>query len=103
MIKLNAFAHRIGISNVYLSYIETNKRPAPSMPILQNMEKALTLESEESALFYSLAVLSHSKSDFPSDILNYINSRPYVLQSLQKALEHNAGEEDWATFRQMLD
>ena len=51
MIKLNTFASQIGISNVYLSYIETGKRPAPSNPIIEKIKQALNLNENETAKY----------------------------------------------------
>lgn len=103
MIKLHVFASQIGISNVYLSYIETGKRPAPSRAILQRIKTALELSDDETALMYSLASISHNKHVFPDDMINYINNRPYVMKTMHIALEHNAGEEEWTTFRKIVE
>ena len=103
MIKLNQFAKQIGISNVYLSYIESGKRPAPSTPILNNIADVLNLSSSETTLLYSLAALSHNHGDFPQDLLDYINSRPYIIVALRKSMENNATEKDWLVFQKLLD
>lgn len=103
VIKLNAFASQIGISNVYLSYIERGSRPAPSKAILQRIERALQLSSDEAALMNSLAILSHNKHDFSEDLIEYINSRPYVIESLHMAMTINASEFEWASFQKMLN
>ena len=103
MIKLNAFAAQIGISNVYLSYIETGKRPAPSKPILQRIENALNLSGDEASLMYSLASTSHNKLDLSNDLIDYINSRPYVMKTLHVAYEHNAREDEWEAFQRMVE
>ena len=103
MIKLNQFAKQVGISNVYLSYIESGKRPAPSTPILKNMVKVLNLNEEESSQFYSLAVLSRSHGDFPADLLDYISARPYIIEALRASMEINATEQDWAVFKRLLN
>ena len=102
MIKLNVFASQIGISNVYLSYIETGKRPAPSKPILDNIAKALALSKDDTILMHSLAALSHHKNDFSADLIEYINSRPYVMETLHIAIERGAGEREWFAFRNMV-
>ena len=103
MIKLNQFAKQVGISNVYLSYIESGKRPAPSTPILKNMVEVLNLNEEESSQFYSLAVLSRSHGDFPADLLDYISARPYIIEALRASMEINATEQDWAVFKRLLN
>ena len=103
MIKLNRFAKMIGISNVYLSYIESGKRPAPSKPILKNIIEVLNLNASETSQLNYLAALSHRQGDFPSDLLNYINSKPYVIVSLRISMEKNATEEDWLVFQNHLN
>ena len=103
MIKLNVFASQIGISNVYLSYIETGKRPAPSKPILDNIAKALSLSKDDTILMHSLAALSHHKNDFSADLIEYINSRPYVMETLQLAITKNAAEDEWIAFSKLLN
>lgn len=102
MIKLNTFASQIGISNVYLSYIETGKRPAPSNPIIVKIKQALNLNENETATLYSLALLSHSKKGFPPDLLDYICSRPYIMDTLRLAVKNNADEALWSQFRKMI-
>lgn len=103
MIKLHVFASQIGISNVYLSYIETGKRPAPSKPIMDNITKALTLSKDDIIRMHTLASLSHHKHDFSDDLIEYINSRPYVFEALQMAVKFDADEKDWLVFRRTLD
>ena len=102
MIKLNTFAQQIGISNVYLSYIEKGTRPAPSKPIIARIDQALNLNEDETAMLYSLALLSHSKKDFPPDLLDYISSHPYIMDTLRLAMENNADEALWSHFRKMI-
>ena len=102
MIKLHVFASQIGISNVYLSYIETGKRPAPSNPIIVKIKQALNLNENETATLYSLALLSHSKKGFPPDLLDYICSRPYIMDTLRLAVKNHADEALWSQFRKMI-
>lgn len=103
MIKLNQFAKQIGISNVYLSYIESGKRPAPSKPILKKIVNALYLSEAEASQLYSLAALSHSHNDFPSELLDYVNARPYIIAALRLSMENNATEKDWEAFQKILN
>lgn len=103
MLKLNTFAKQIGISNVYLSYIETDKRPAPSRPILQRISAELQLNPDEESYMYSLAELSRRRVDLPADVWGYVTSRPYVYETLRLAAKNNVNEDQWATFRKMID
>lgn len=103
MMKLNQFAKLIGISNVYLSYIESGKRPAPSKAILKKMIDALNLDASETSQLHSLAALSHRQGDFPSELLDYINSKPYIITTLRISMENDATQEDWLVFQKHLD
>lgn len=102
MIKLNAFARQIGISNVYLSYIENDKRPAPTAPIIRNMINALELSKKETTQMLSLASISHQKNGMSGELIKYI-SQPYVAETLLIALENNVSEDTWAVFQNMID
>lgn len=103
MLKLNTFAKQIGISNVYLSYIETDKRPAPSQPVLQRMSVELQLSPDEESYMYSLAELSRRRVDFSDDVWSYVASRPYVYETLRLAAKNNIDEDQWAAFRKMIN
>lgn len=101
-LKLKTFAQLVGISAVYESYIENGKRPAPSQEILQRIPGVLNLDQHETAQLNSAAILSHNEDHFPDDLLNYINSRPYVIDALRIAFETNASEEEWSIFSKLL-
>ena len=101
-LKLKAFAELIGISAVYESYIENAKRPAPSQKILLNISEVLSLSPEENDRMLGLAELSHRKSVFPQEVLDYIVDRPYVIETLRLAAERGVSEDQWAAFRNLI-
>lgn len=103
MLRLKSFAKQIGISNVYLSYIESGKRPAPSQPILQRISAELQLNPDEESHMYLLAKLSHRRSNLPEDVWDYVTSRPYVYETLCLAAKNNVSEDQWAVFRKIID
>lgn len=103
MLKLNSFAKQIGISNVYLSYIENGKRPAPSSPILKRITQALSLSQAETDKLYSLALISHHRMEIPAELLNYINNHPYIMETIRVAKKKNAGYYEWTIIREMLE
>ena len=102
MIRLNAFARLVGISNVYLSYIEAGKRPAPSAQILESMAQTLRLNKDEVQTMYSLASMTHAKKTLPGDLGAYIMERPYITETLMTAKENDTPEEDWLEFKNKI-
>lgn len=103
MLKLNTFAKQIGISNVYLSYIETDKRPAPSHPVLQRMSVELQLSPDEESYMYSLAELSRRRVDFSDDVWGYVASRPYVYETLRLAAKNDVTKEQWSAISRIIE
>lgn len=103
MIKLNTFARMVGISSVYLSYIETGKRPAPSKPILEKIAKVLNFNHNEMHTMYNLASLSHTKQVLPNNLGGYIIERPYILETLLNAKEKNTSEAEWMEFNHKIN
>lgn len=95
MIKLNAFAKMVGISPVYLSYLENGKRPAPSDKVLKTIIEKLNLSETESDVLLLLAAETHHHSTIPSDLIDYINNTKYVIEALRIAKEHKASEVTW--------
>ena len=98
-LKLNAFAKQVGISNVYLSYIESGKRPAPSQLILLKISEALGLSPEETDRMYILADLSRRQTCLPEDVWDYIAARPYVIDALRWAARNGIGKEEWESLK----
>ena len=98
MIKLNTFAKLIGISPVYLSYIENEKRPAPSDKVLKMIISKLYLTEKESEKLLMLAAQTHHRPAIPEDIIDYINNNAYVLAAIRTAKEYNVSDNLWQEF-----
>lgn len=98
MIKLNAFAKLVGISPVYLSYLENGKRPAPSNQVLNNIILHLVLDSSDTEKLLLLAAETHHRPALPNDLIDYINKNKYVLDALRTAKEHDVSDIVWQDF-----
>ncbi len=103
MIKLNVFAKTVGISNVYQSYIESGKRPAPSKPILEKMAEVLNLNDREIQTMNTLASLSRAKDSLPENLDSYILERPYITETLLTAKKNDTPEAEWVKFKNKID
>lgn len=102
-IKLCTLASEVGISNVYLSYIETDNRPAPTMPILERITDALELSHAEAQTMYCLAGLTHVKRNLPDELGEYIAQRPYIIETLTAAMRCDLSPEEWMAFMRTFD
>lgn len=98
LIRLNAFAHMVGISAVYASYLENGKRPAPSDKILKAMIEQLGLDASEAEKLTLLAAETHHRPTLPSDIIKYINENECVYLALRTAIDNNVSENTWLEF-----
>lgn len=98
MIKMNAFAKQVGISPVYLSYLENSKRPAPSEKVLKTIIDQLDLNSYDAEKIILLAAETHHKPAIPMDIIEYIHNNEHVIYALRKAKEYSISEDAWLKF-----
>ena len=96
MIRLNTFAKFIGISPVYLSYIENGKRPAPSEKVLHEIIKSLDLKAVEAEKLLLLAAETHNRPALPDEIVDYINNNEYVMSALNTAIKYKASDTIWS-------
>ena len=103
MIKLNAFAKLVGISPVYLSYLENGKRPAPSNQVLNNIILHLVLDSSDTEKLLLLAAETHHRPALPNDLIDYINKNKYVLDALRTAKEHDVSDIVWQDFIERVE
>lgn len=101
-ISLRGFARMIGVSPVYVSSIENEKRAAPTEDILRKIAVVLMLNEEEKTLMYDLAAKSKKTSSIASDLIIYINQNAAVHKALRVAKKLNATEEDWQSFIDLL-
>lgn len=95
MMKLNAFAKLVGISPVYLSYLENGKRPAPSNKVLNAIIFHLLLNSSDTEKLLLLAAETHHRPALPDDLIDYINKNKYVVDALRTAKNHNSSDIVW--------
>ena len=98
MIKLNVFAHKIGISTVYASYLESGKRPAPSERILNAIVEQLSLDPAETEKLMRLAAETHRRPSLPADMIKYISENEIVYQAIRTAMERQVPAEAWQSF-----
>lgn len=87
-ISLRGLAARLGLSPVYMSIIETDRKPAPAKEHLDRLAEELHLSKEERELFLDLAAASQ-KMKVPADLPEYIMERDIVRAALRTAKESN--------------
>lgn len=85
--SLRDFAKAIMISPSYLANIESGARPAPSLPVLNNISYALGLNYEERVCLYDLAAATKKDGTVPADIAEYIYSDKDVKVFLRKSMK----------------
>lgn len=95
MMKLNTFAKLVGISPVYLSYLENGKRPAPSKKVLNDIILHLFLDSSDAEKLLLLAAETHHRQALPDDIIDYISKNKFALDALRIAKKHNVSDVVW--------
>ena len=103
MIKLNAFAKLVGISPVYLSYLENGKRPAPSDRVLKMIINKLDINAKDTEKLMQLAAETHHRPGFPDDLIDYVNNSEYVLDALRSAKEHDVSDIVWQDFIERVE
>lgn len=96
-ISLRGLAARLGLSPVYMSNIETERRAAPTQEYLDKLVGALKLDKEGTELLLDLAAKSKTQS-VSSDLPDYIMERDIVRAALRTAKEVDATDEEWQEF-----
>lgn len=96
-LSLRRLAARLGLSPVYMSNIETDRKPAPSQENLDKLAKELHLSKADRELFLDLAAASH-KMKVPADLPEYIMERDIVRAALRTAKEVDATDAEWQEF-----
>ena len=96
-LSLRRLAARLGLSPVYMSNIETDRKPAPSQENLDKLAEELHLSKADRELFLDLAAASH-KMKVPADLPEYIMERDIVRAALRTAKEVDATDEEWQEF-----
>lgn len=100
-ISLRGLAARLGLSPVYMSIIETDRKPAPAKEHLDRLAEELHLSKEERELFLDLAAASQ-KMKVPADLPEYIMERDIVRAALRTAKEVDATDEEWQEFIDLI-
>ena len=96
-LSLRRLAARLGLSPVYMSNIETDRKPAPSQENLDKLAEELHLSKADRELFLDLAAASH-KMKVPADLPEYIMGRDIVRAALRTAKEVDATDAEWQEF-----
>ena len=96
-LSLRRLAARLGLSPVYMSNIETDRKPAPSQENLDKLAEELHLSKADRELFLDLAAASH-KMKVPADLPEYIMERDIVRTALRTAKEVDATDAEWQEF-----
>ena len=73
-LTLRGLAARVGLSPVYMSNIETDRRPAPSQEYLDKLAVELALGKDEVEQMLDLAARSRDQR-VPADLPDYIMER----------------------------
>lgn len=96
-LSLRRLAARLGLSPVYMSNIETDRKPAPSQENLDKLAEELHLSKADRELFLDLAAASQ-KMKVPADLPEYIMERDIVRAALRTAKEVDATDAEWQEF-----
>ena len=96
-LSLRRLAARLGLSPVYMSNIETDRKPASSQENLDKLAEELHLSKADRELFLDLAAASQ-KMKVPADLPEYIMERDIVRTALRTAKEVDATDAEWQEF-----
>ena len=96
-ISLRGLAVRLSLSPVYMSSIETDRKPAPTWENLDKLAEELHLSKADREVFLDLAAASQKKK-VPADLPEYIMDRDIVRAALRTAKEVDATDEEWQEF-----
>lgn len=96
-LSLRGLAARLGLSPVYMSNIETDRKPAPTKEHLDKLSEELHLSKEDRELLLDLAARPE-RLKVSADLPDYIMERDIVRAALRTAKEVDATDEDWQEF-----
>jgi transcriptional regulator with XRE-family HTH domain len=100
---LRGFARIIGITPVYLSNLEKDRRRDPSDEIVERIARHLLLDKEEKAKMLDLLAKAKKKPAVANDLPEYINERDIVRVALRTAKDVDATDEEWQEFIERLN
>ena len=92
-LSLRGLAARLDLSPVYMSNIETGRKPAPARENLDKLTLELHLSKEEQELLLDLAARPETMR-VSADLPEYIMERDIVRAALRTAKEVDATDED---------
>lgn len=95
--SLRGLSAKLELSPVYMSNIETDRRPAPTREHLDKLALLLALDKKECELLYDLAAKSKEQT-VSADLPEYIMDRDIVRAALRTAREVDATDEEWQEF-----
>ena len=96
-LSLRGLAARLDLSPVYMSNIETGRKPAPARENLDKLTLELHLSKEEQELLLDLAARPETMR-VSADLPEYIMERDIVRAALRTAKEVDATDEEWQGF-----
>lgn len=96
-LSLRGLAAELEVSPVYMSNMETDRKPAPSQEKLDHLIKILGLNQSETELLLDLAAKSKTRQ-VSADLPEYIMERDIVRAALRTAKEVDATDEEWQEF-----
>ena len=96
-LSLRGLAARLELSPVYMSNIETDRRPAPTQEHLDKLTVELKLDKEDAVRLLDLAARSQNQR-VSADLPDYIMERDIVRAALRTAKEVDATDEEWQEF-----
>ena len=96
-LTLRGMAAKLGLSPVYMSNIENDRRAAPSQEYLERMAMLLQLDKPEREWLLDLAAKSQNNR-VSADLPDYIMDREIVRAALRTAKEADATDQEWQEF-----
>ena len=96
-LPLRNLAAKLEISPVYMSNIETDRKPAPTQEKLDKLVEILGLGQYEAEQLLDLAAKSKNRQ-VSADLPEYIMERDIVRVALRTAKEVDATDAEWQEF-----
>ena len=96
-LSLRNLAAKLEISPVYMSNIETDRKPAPTQEKLDKLVEILGLGQYEAEQLLDLAAKSKNRQ-VSADLPEYIMERDIVRVALRTAKEVDATDAEWQEF-----
>lgn len=101
-LTLRELASHLDISPVYMSNLETGRKPAPTAALLERLAVELRLNKTDKELLLDLAAKSKEQS-ISADLPDYIMERDIVRAALRTAKEVDATDAEWQAFIDRLN